>query len=443
MQGLAKYSFSANDLTSKESHELAGEISGLINRWLNRKGASLPLQSSGNFRSKTRANPDGSFDYQQIEQDGKQLTSLRLDEFTSADQLFETQVQVLRSEDKVEVYASLSAQAMGATFSPLVIQAKCPRIVSDIIAASQSWSFNGQSVPTALTRASGEADGKKLAEHIQSASRVHPIVVASDLDDEELLPELCEKLAYELEGLAHVYSIDEEASWELSSELGKLNSCYLGAVRLYWPKTAGSERLYSSVWTASKLLPQDETQDLQARDRFLGQIRQRVLATAAEALVEPASMSGFKKQLSRRKLLDAAQEERSATAQIEELHRTSEALEAKLEAAQATISRLHGLLQEAQSDRADDPTAGGPTPEDTKPEPGEIRFYKKTLRNSRKGADHDSLERIKDCGHNAWQSANKADKAKKGIARLEGSSDWSQVQHCGTCTGGGVWRVKW
>ncbi len=92
--------------------------------------------------------------------------------------------------------------------------------------------------------------------------------MASDLDDEELLPELCEKLAYELEGLAHVYSIDEEASWELSSELGKLNSCYLGAVRLYWPKTAGSERLYSSVWTASKLLPQDETQDLQARDRF-------------------------------------------------------------------------------------------------------------------------------------------------------------------------------
>jgi len=442
MQGLAKYSFTANDLTGAEADDLAERISGLIVSWLTRKGASLPLQSKGSFKSKTRGNPDGSFDYSQIEQGAQQLTTLRLDEFTTADQLFETYVQVLRSEDRVEVYASLSAQSMGASVSPLVIQAKCPRIVSDIIAASPSWSFNGQSVPTALRRATGETDGQRLAEHIQSASRVHPIVVASDLDGEELLPELCEKLAYELEGLAHVYSIDDDASWELSSELGKLNSCYLGAVRLYWPKTAGSDKLYSSVWTASKLLPQDEGLDVQARDRFLGQMRQRVLGTAAEALIEPASMGEFRRQLNRQ-TADAAQEERSATEETDELRRINEALEAKLAAAQVTISRLHTLLREAQSDDDGDSVGIVDAAEGTKPKPGDVRFYKKTLRNARKGADHDSLARISDCGHTSWQSANKADKAKKGIMRLEGTSAWSQVQHCGSCTGGGVWRVKW
>jgi len=50
---------------------------------------------------------------------------------------------------------------------------------------------------------------------------------------------------------------------------------------------------------------------------------------------------------------------------------------------------------------------------------------------------------VGDCGHNSWQGANKADKAKKGIAKLEGTEAWRLVQHCGKCTGGGFWRVEW
>lgn len=54
------------------------------------------------------------------------------------------------------------------------------------------------------------------------------------------------------------------------------------------------------------------------------------------------------------------------------------------------------------------------------------------------------MERVNDCGHNAWQGANSADKAKKGIAHFENDrKDWKTIQHCGTCQGGGMWRVKW
>ena len=73
------------------------------------------------------------------------------------------------------------------------------------------------------------------------------------------------------------------------------------------------------------------------------------------------------------------------------------------------------------------------------PVAGEVRFYKKT----HSKPSYDVLVKISDCGHNSWQSANKADKAKKGIERLEGSSDWKSLYHCGSCQGGGVWKVVW
>jgi len=51
---------------------------------------------------------------------------------------------------------------------------------------------------------------------------------------------------------------------------------------------------------------------------------------------------------------------------------------------------------------------------------------------------------VPDCGCNRWQGAQKADKAKKGIAKLENDrSDWKIIQHCASCTGGGMWKVRW
>jgi hypothetical protein len=74
------------------------------------------------------------------------------------------------------------------------------------------------------------------------------------------------------------------------------------------------------------------------------------------------------------------------------------------------------------------------------PQPEELRFYKKV----HSAPTHDLMGRVGDCGHTSWQNAHGADKARKGIAKLEGGrTDWKKIQHCGSCTGGGVWRVRW
>ena len=71
---------------------------------------------------------------------------------------------------------------------------------------------------------------------------------------------------------------------------------------------------------------------------------------------------------------------------------------------------------------------------------GDERFYKKHY----DAPMHDIMLRVGDCGHNSWENAHSADKARKGIARLEGGrNDWKTVQHCASCTGGGMWRVRW
>jgi hypothetical protein len=73
------------------------------------------------------------------------------------------------------------------------------------------------------------------------------------------------------------------------------------------------------------------------------------------------------------------------------------------------------------------------------PKSGEVRFYKKQY----SAPTHDILIQVPDCGHNSWQAAAKAEKAKKGVAKLEGASEWRTLQHCSNCTGGGMWRVRW
>ena len=74
------------------------------------------------------------------------------------------------------------------------------------------------------------------------------------------------------------------------------------------------------------------------------------------------------------------------------------------------------------------------------PVANEVRFYKKRYATP----SHDVLIRVPDCGCNRWQGAHAGHKAREGIAKLEGGRmDWKTLHHCASCTGGGMWRVRW
>ena len=120
----------------------------------------------------------------------------------------------------------------------------------------------------------------------------------------------------------------------------------------------------------------------------------------------------------------------------------NEKLQARVSELEAEVASLQGralAAEHALGNRESAEEVTDEPPEEAPPTAGEVRYYKKT--HSTPG--YDVLVRVKGCSHNSWQAADKADKAKKGIEKLEGRSDWSKLNHCGKCTGGGLWRVNW
>lgn len=439
MRTLAKYAFSEEAGSVSESMSLFERAIKAVEGWLESKGASLPLIDTGSFRSRTKKNSEGSYQRSVTESSSAVLWELRLEEFTDKEQLFATTVSIFRDTARVDVFVVLASESTGSAVSPLIVHPKCPKVVRALVEASSGWKLHGKPIPKTLTRMAGEDQGRALAGQLLDESRVHPVVVVSDLDGEELLVGLGEKLAFDLFGLADVCSIDDEASWALSEKLGKINSCYLGAVRLYWPVSGAANKLYSSVWTAAKLLPESEEQDQQAMDRLANSLRQRVMGASSEAIVEPNAISRFRSRWREAQLEEIAKANDNS-AKAKDLESRIGALESELTQARATISRLYAQIEEMRSASVlEDESSQQRGGVNNAPKNGEIRFYKKTHSKS----NYDVLVHIADCGHSTWQNAGKADKAKKGIIRLEGSDQWRQVQHCGSCDGGGVWRVKW
>ncbi len=439
MPKLAKYVFSLASLPEDQAAELRDKIIQSIETWLSSKGAEKPLQAGGTFYSRSKGNAEGTYRWEtSIDNQGK-LDDVALQEFTSADQLFETKISILATSTGIYVYITLSIETLSSTVAPIVFHARCPKIVRDIIALSKDWKFQDAGLPKEKMHAHGDIEGLNLAEAISDKNRVYPIVVVSELDDEELWPDLSDKLASDLEGLANVYTIDDDATWALTSKIGKVNSCYLGAVRLYWPSS--SSRVNSVIWTASRLLPRDESEDTHALEKFRNDIRNKILGASAESLSEPPSITRFRDNRDKNKIAELITKGNSAEEIINLRIQEKREFEIRLEEANNTISKLYRQLQEAQQTSSPEPEAEEAANEDAydPPKPGEIRFYKKTHSKN----NYDVLVRIANCEHTSWQNAAKADKAKKGILRLEGSGKWSQVQHCGSCEGGGVWRVKW
>jgi hypothetical protein len=82
----------------------------------------------------------------------------------------------------------------------------------------------------------GEKDVELLVRGVlENEERALPVVLVSRDPNEDEPVVNVESLQKRLTGLAHVYEISREASFQLSGVVGKARSCFNGAVRLYWP----------------------------------------------------------------------------------------------------------------------------------------------------------------------------------------------------------------
>ncbi len=451
MQTLAAYRLETRALSDDELQMCWSDISGVIHNWLNRKGIADASHESGEFASETKG-AKGAFATSSVSSVSGKLTEIVLTEPTNDGHTFTTGLTITNSDKVISVFLTLSASISGNTVAPTMLYPRCPTLIRELLALRSDWMFGGSEIPEARPIiVTGDEAAAVLASYLINKKRTLPVTVVSDLDGEPIWNDLPEKLAVDLAGLSSVVRIDGEASWALNDLIGQSRSCYLGAVRIYWPLRSAVENtseLRSKVWTAERLLSNDT--DGKGLSRFTASLRREVMNIAALVVDPPASIRRIRTEASIARLSEL---QAKADANSEELElarlfiEENETLKDELEKAKTEIAKQAARAEAAEyaldiiksDDSVKTTDLEVQTQTDKRPKAGEIRYYKKT----HSKPTYDVLVKISDCGHNSWQAASKADKAKKGIEKLEGSSDWKNVYHCGSCQGGGVWKVLW
>lgn len=449
MQTLCSYLIESPVLSQAEAHTRAVAVSAAVRDWLTQKGVKDASEDSGTFRSLTD-HSHGTYSRKVVAGEKGALEELRLEELSKGGPTFATAIYIVETESRVSVHATLTVKAATSVIAPIFTDPRCPSVIRKILGLCPDWMLG----PTAIGKGralpiEGKDEAEVLVSELRSPSRTLPIVVVSTNEGQPVWPDLAKELAFDLTGLAIVIATDDEAARTMTHELGKLDSCYLGAVRLYWPLRtfpSGETHIPNTVWTASRLLSNDH--DGKGLLRFRATIRRAVMPIAALAVEPPASIREIQNLASRKQLadLEARADSNSEELQLARLFvEENEQLKAELEQARSEVAKQSSraevaeyALSQVKAEQPLEPASPAIEP-DPSPQEGETRFYKKT----HSTPNHDVLVRVTDCEHNRWQNATKAEKAKKGVEKLEGSSDWKNIQHCGSCQGGGMWKVRW
>jgi hypothetical protein len=449
MLTLAAYRFDTPILYGDGLEKAWDSVNDIINDWLHNKGVNDVRSGSGTFSSNTK-DADGKYSKEEIYSVAGKLVEVTLKEPTEHGHEFVTTVSVTNAGNCVSFYLTLAAETRDVSLAPVIIYPRCPKLIRSMLSLRNDWVFGGNEVlPPKPIVLAGKEGADKLANYIMYLDRTLPVTVVSELEGEPIWLDLPEKLAVDLAGLSAVVTIDSDASWSLNALLGKKQSCYLGAIRIYWPLNQRDNEpndLVSNLWTAERLLSNDS--DGKGLSRFTTFLRRRVMSTAALAVRAPATIRKIKAESSRQRL---AKLQEKADANSEELEFArlfideNEKLKNELEKTQAEAARQ--LARAETAEYALNRVKSGQSPDDSdevdenvkEPVEGEVRFYKKT----HSKPSYDVLVRISDCGHHTWQSAQKAEKAKNGVAKLENRNKWKTFHHCGSCNGGGVWKVVW
>lgn len=351
MHNLTSYSFYA-ELKDSELNYRIDAITVEIADWLKKKGATDPNAEKGDFVSLT-GDGSGNFSRKLLKTEIGNILELELNEIAHTGQRFTTAIQVTWSTSTITVFSTLSVTSLTNIVAPINIYPRCPQIIRTLIEKFGDWKFGESAVPKrSAINATNSPTAYSLCKKILDFKRNLPIVVVSIDADEVIWTGIQNELAYDLVGIADVAFVDEETSWVLTDELGKEDSCYLGAIRLYWPPISledGEVDLKGTVWTASRLLDDFGTND-RAKKKFLSVIRDTIMSTAVLTISPPKLTRDIHNTAARERLRNLKQKvlEEELDAIIEE----NSNLSSQLDISNNTIASLKYKVDYLQGELA-------------------------------------------------------------------------------------------
>ncbi len=222
MQVLSAYLIESNDLTHDELSKLISDLSGVVLNWLAQKGVVEPSSASGEFNSRTEG-AVGKFTRKVTTTEDGVLEEILLQEPSRTGQTFFTSIALISLPSRLVIYGTLTVRNARTVIAPILTDPRCPSVIRDILRLQSGWMFGGERLPDPVSHTvSGNEGARALANVLCKEDRALPIVVVSEIDGQTVWEGLAEKLAIDLAGLAKVYSVDEEASWTLTDEIGKI-----------------------------------------------------------------------------------------------------------------------------------------------------------------------------------------------------------------------------
>lgn len=282
MRKVASYSTAAT-VSPEETTKYFELIISTINSWLEGKGHIEKTPNGGIIRYPNEKKAE--YLIEKIQSSIGLFIEFDLTEQTDTG-LFQTVIRAGQKDSLLSVYAELRVGSVENTLAPLSFDARCPSVIREIINLNIDWHVGQVPVSTQPVIFIGRAGANALMKILWHPQRTLPIVVVSEYEGETLTPQIANKLAADLSGLAIVARTDSEASWEITEIKGREWSCFNGAVRLYWPITnLPTDHRAHPLWTRFSLLKGIyEPRDASYRLRKL--LRKKILGSSAFSMRE-------------------------------------------------------------------------------------------------------------------------------------------------------------
>lgn len=283
MRKVAAYALQAQFGTDRDARTCFQRALDLVTAWLEEKGSLVQAGSDAFAFKDGRA---GRIVQTAEACDFGEIARNALIEPTQGG-FFSTDVTVGCDNATVVVYTELRVAGDTSRLAPFQYDARCPKVIVDLVAEPYDWSALGTPVYTKPVPFAGTKAGLHLAQAIWHEERGLPLVLVSTQNGASITPSFLDKISADLCGLATVASVDEEAAWALTAIKGSEWSCFNGALRVYWPQMAmrGDPHMHP-LWTRHSLF-RDLHEPRDASYRIRKQLRRQILGLSAFSIWEP------------------------------------------------------------------------------------------------------------------------------------------------------------
>jgi hypothetical protein len=244
-----------SDVTLDVAEETLRAVDSWISEWyLFRKSIKIEFPAAGG-----NLNPCRSHELtvsRGISQAGKvshSTVSWSYPDENDGNLLWHSQCEVSKFGDLTEFSFQLLLESLQFYIAPVEFVLQRPRLIATLL-RQFVCTHGDERLSTEPRILSAQGVPEFVQTHLLSRSRRVPIVVVSRTPISEKWLVDPEELADRLAGIAEVRILDDQwAGYALSDEVGKIYSCYNGAVRLYWPDFDPEASCYSPVYTPDKV----------------------------------------------------------------------------------------------------------------------------------------------------------------------------------------------